>query len=269
VRGIIAIFCLVLALMSLATELCAQQLDDFNAEKMSLRDQSYKSGWFINPQPITAKNQPIKLLEPFQSTDMFPYKAYTIENSFAVEKLQYDAPAKTEFVGLIAHYPMGCTAKPIGKTATQTILLKSGTVFLCLVDSDKNGAFDKYFTTKLVAIGSIPDTAQSIPELRYTEIDPKSSSLVSKLWLYLRYAKKQTVQIGFHYSKEDKVKNGLMDLLANEVLFYEFKSKSLPLKFRIFGTQYQVDEIGNGSAKIIVESQLPIAPIHLGENCCY
>ena len=268
-RGIIVTLCVLLTLMFPTSELCAQQIEDFNAEKMNLRDQSYKIGWFINPQPISAKSQPVRKLEPILTTTMFPYKAYVLVAALNVAPLKYDAPAGTEFVGLIAHYPVGCTAKPIGRTDTQKILLKSGTVFLCLVDSDRNGDFDKYFTTKRIAIGGIPATAATIPALPYREIDPKTSTLTSNFWLYLSYAKKQTVQIGFHVDKGDRVKDGMIDLLENEVLFYEMKATTFPFPFRLFGTQYRIDAIGDGNAQIVVEKQLSIAPIHLGETCCY
>ncbi len=240
-----------------------------DAKKLNLRDDAYMAGWFVNPTPLAGPAVLIRRYQPILATKMFPYRAYAVQDLLAVKSPSYTAPAGTELVGVIAHVPIACTPKHVAQTATQKLILRTGSVHLCFVDTNNDGSFDLNFATKAgIWSGVIPTTATKMEPVKFRSIEPKTSTLVTNLWLHLRYAKNRSLHVGYLQDEKDRTKDGLVSVLPKEDIFYDIKVKSLPFSVKFFGTEYQIEEIGDQVAKFSILSQKSIAPVYIGTSCC-
>jgi hypothetical protein len=258
--------------MTLSAPVSAQVVEDkFSAQSLGLKPDSYIAGWFIHPGEIITPAEPLKSLQVFLKTRLFPYKSYALDGEAPIVSSKNLLPVGTELVGFISHRPLGCTLDPVGKSAGQAILLKKGTKRSCYYDSDGDGAFDKSFIidSKNYSFfheeGWVPRESINIKPVAFHETDRTKSSVGRNLFLFYNthHSWAKEFSIGYHLQKEDEFIQP-----ADGIFGYDFKDKEIPLSVKLYGGSYRIEEMVEGRIRIRSEGPQGLTPIYLGYRCC-
>jgi hypothetical protein len=244
--------------------------DKFSAAALKLPADVFISGWFIEPGPKVLPTEPLKGGQSIIETPFFPYKTYAIDAEINFDGMKSPLAVSTEMIGFIAHQPIACTEKAVSRSAGQALLLKGGTRHLCLIDTDKDGAFDRRF---YVDNGSslwtyqslIPKDTITIEPVKYHETDRKTSSVarVLSLFYYSHHSWIKEFSIGFSFYKEGENTGS-----ANGVTAFSFKDKDIPMTTNLFGGNYRIEKMEKGRILVQLEGEQLLTPIHLGSVCC-
>lgn len=233
-----------------------------------------RSHWMVHariperaPAKVTAKDN----YRP-PSAILYPASAYAIDVPLAVSGVAIDTTDARTLIGLEADQPIGCFQRRGSKNFGQ---LMSGTfplARLCLLDLDRNSAFDHYSVIQSEAEdviqfeGVLSDIQPLDQPIVYRSIDPQSVEDLAKLSLPLPYYASLVKRVPFRFgvSKRANANPNVVQFLTS-LPFSVGKAHVLFL-----GTPYVISREDKGDFLVGVTGESKPATVFLGtQSCCW
>ena len=250
-----------LLIPALAAGLNPVNAQSAKADARKVPRQSYWVLWAIDPDP---RIEAPKWVEPYSSVAsarLVPPTAYVVDQDVRTAEGKLLVPAGTEMAGLLSEALLACTMHPPALKGLQALKWLGSHRYVCLMDEDRNGSFDRYFWMGTPAAGvpigrgRVPRKRNPISDIPYTVKEPKELTTLPRI--HVRY--------GWFAS--------LVDTLIFQVCFAEsgyhndgtclveradVKRSALPQTFSLLGGKFQVTaKEGN---RVQVQMLEPLAP---------
>jgi hypothetical protein len=152
----------------------AADASDAMAQAQAAPPLTFLAVWQPEPQTITGESRHLKSEQVLSATRLLPRQLIVNDADVAGADGQVLVPAGTQMLGMVSKVPVACVIQPEKQSAALRILFGRNR-FACLIDKDKDGAFDAYFvrgmpdTGFLVGNSKVPAVLTPIKPVAYSE----------------------------------------------------------------------------------------------------
>lgn len=204
---------------------------------------------------------------------LLPDSLFQLDAPFVSTNGKWKLAAQTELDGLVSEMPIACSQTQRRKVKYSVF---DGSHFeswsLCLVDSDRDGAFDKSFETggfdlrwrtfeqevndsrssdkRIVVNGIIPPDAASIKPVRYTKFPAEKSNNI--LYLNVFYAGEHALvsEFSLGFCIDYKALEKSCPSLRPITFYRSFKKSEAPLRVTMIGTDLTIQRVEGSQIQI-------------------
>lgn len=250
---------------------------------------AFASRWTVEPVERMESGTALKEGMSLLKFRLLPDSIYQLSRPFVSAGGKWKLAAMAELDGLVSDAPVACSQ--IQKRKAKYSIF-DGSYFesrnICLVDTDKDGAFDKSFETsgfglrwrtfeqevndsrsndnRMVLQGTVPANAVAIDPLRYSKLDGRNSANI--LYLNLFYAQDNSLvgeySLGFciDYKALEKSCNSLRPM----TFLKSFKKSDVPTRITMIGSEFTILRAERGTLQISFDRVPDRHEIHIISN---